>query len=88
MAKKLRRNQVNSLTIRRIFVWVASMVIATILGILMIQILLPVLSPDPNAKGVSIQEFGPLYFLTMVIPLGLIFVTWFDYLADTKIWPE
>jgi hypothetical protein len=79
---------VNSLTVRRIMVWVGSMIAGAIVGFLMIQILLPALSPDPNAEAVSIPKFGTLYFLTMVIPLGLIFMTWLDYLLDTKIWPD
>lgn len=78
----------NSLTVRRVVVWVGSMILGAIIGFLMIQILLPALSPDPNAEPVSIQEFGILYFLTMIIPLGLIFMTWLDYLLDTKIWPD
>lgn len=77
-----------SLTIRRLIVWVVSMVIGTAIGWLIITFVLPALSPDPNAVAVSIDEYGRIYFLSTVIPLGLVFMTWLDYFLDTRIWPD
>jgi hypothetical protein len=78
----------SSLTIRRLMVWVISMAVATAIGYLIIVFLLPALSPDPNAQAVSVNEYGKIYFLSTVIPLGLVFVTWLDYFLDTRIWPD
>lgn len=78
----------SSLTIRRLIVWVGSMVVATLVGWLIITFLLPALSPDPNAQPVTIEQYGRIYFLVTVIPIGLIFVTWLDRFVDTRIWPD
>lgn len=78
----------NSLTIRRILVWVVSMILGFIVSYGIIQIVLPALSPDPNAEAISIQVYGIIYFLVTAVPLGLLFMTWFDYFADTRIWPD
>lgn len=78
----------SSLTIRRLIVWLISMALGTVIGILIITFVLPAVSPDPNAKAVTIEQYGRLYFLTTVIPLGLIFMTWLDYFMDTRIWPD
>lgn len=78
----------DSLTVRRIFVWIVSMVLGFLISFVVIQALLPALSPDPNAKAISIQKYGIIYFLTTAIPLGLLFMTWLDYFLDTRIWPD
>lgn len=78
----------NSLTVRRIFVWVVSMALGFAVGWLIITFLLPALSPDPNAEAISIQTYGIIYFLVTVVPLGLLFMTWFDYFLDTRILPD
>lgn len=78
----------SSLAIRRLIVWVVSMVLGTVVGLLIITFLLPALSPDPNAASVSVEEYGRIYFLTTVVPLGLIFMTWLDAFLDTRIWPD
>jgi hypothetical protein len=78
----------SALTIRRLIVWVVSMALGTAIGWLIITFLLPALSPDPNAQGVTIDQFGRIYFLTTVIPIGLVFVTWLDRFVDTRIWPD
>lgn len=64
------------------------MAIGFVLSWLIITFFLPAVSPDPNAQAVSIDEYGRLYFLVTWIPIGLVFVTWLDYLFDTKIWPD
>jgi hypothetical protein len=79
---------VSSLTVRRVVVWVVSMVLGFVLGLIILTVVLPLLSPDPNAQPVSIQDYGIIYFLTTVIPLGLIFVTVLDAFLDTRIWPD
>ncbi|PJF41026.1 MAG: hypothetical protein D6737_09235 [Chloroflexi bacterium] len=39
----------------------------------------------PEATGITIADYGRVYFLTTAIPIGFIFVIWFDYFLDTKI---
>lgn len=78
----------SSLTVRRAIVWVVSMVLGVVVGLLILTFVLPLLSPDPNATAISIEEYGIIYFLTTAIPIGLIFMTWLDYFMDTKIWPD
>jgi ABC-type antimicrobial peptide transport system permease subunit len=84
----LEFGDMSSLLLRRIMVWAIGMGTGTLIGWLIITFLLPALSPDPNARAISIQEYGIIYFLTTVVPLGLIFVTWLDYYLDTRIWPD
>lgn len=78
----------SSLLLRRIVVWAVSMGLGTLIGLLIITFVLPGLSPDKNAKAISVAEYGIIYFLVTVVPLGLIFVTWLDYFLDTRIWPD
>ncbi len=78
----------SSLLLRRVVVWTVSMVLGALIGWLIITFVLPGLSPDKNAKAISIAEYGIIYFLVTVVPLGLIFVTWLDYFLDTRIWPD
>jgi hypothetical protein len=77
-----------SLTIRRIIVWVASMVMGVLTALLIITFFLPAVSPDPNAEAVSVANYGLQYFFWTAFPLGLMFVTILDYFLDTKIWPD
>ncbi len=78
----------SSLAFRRIIVWVISMALGFAVSWLIITFFLPAVSPDPTAQAVSINEYGRLYFLVTWIPLGLVFMTWLDFLLDTKIWPD
>ncbi|MBK9122679.1 MAG: hypothetical protein IPM16_06100 [Chloroflexi bacterium] len=78
----------SSLLFRRILVWVIGMGTGFVLGLLIITFLLPALSPDPNARAISIQQYGIIYFLTTVVPLGLMFVTILDRYLDTRILPD
>lgn len=78
----------SALNMRRLIVWVVSMVLGFLVGMIILTFVLPALSPDPNATAVSIEEYGIIYFITTVFPIGLIFVTIFDQFLDTRIWPD
>lgn len=78
----------SALNVRRLIVWVVSMGLGFVIGMIILTFLLPALSPDPNATAVSIEEYGIIYFITTIIPIGLIFMTIFDHFADTRIWPD
>lgn len=78
----------SSLNVRRAIVWVVSMLLGVLVGLLILNLVLPGFSPDPNAEPVSVSEYGILYFLTTVVPIGLIFVTILDQFLDTRIWPD
>ena len=64
------------------------MALGFVISWLIITFALPFVSPDSNAEAVSIAEYGRLYFLVTMIPIGLIFVCWLDYFMDTKILPD
>ena len=78
----------SSLNVRRAIVWIVSMLLGGLVGLLILNFVLPLLSPDPNAEPVSVAEYGIIYFLTTVVPIGLIFVTILDHFLDTRIWPD
>lgn len=91
----------SSLTIRRIIVWSVSMVLGLLVGYGIITVgfdLLPELRRIPiagwlfggikNPQGVSLQEYGTLYYLFTSIPIGLVFVIWLDAFMDTRILPD
>lgn len=81
----------SSLTIRRIIVWVVSMVLGLIVGYGIITVgfdLLPLFSAVQTPQGVSIEEYGIQYFLFTSIPIGLVFVVWLDAFMDTRILPD
>lgn len=81
----------SSLTIRRIIVWVVSMVLGLIAGYGIITVgfdMLPLFSAVQTPQGVSIEEYGMLYFLFTAIPIGLVFVVWLDAFVGTKILPD
>ncbi|MEQ8677973.1 MAG: hypothetical protein RLP44_03245 [Aggregatilineales bacterium] len=78
----------SSLLFRRIVVWLISLTIGFLVSWLIVTFVLPAVSPDPNASTISLGEYGRIYFLVTWIPIGLIFMTVFDYVMDTKIWPD
>ena len=81
----------SSLTIRRIIVWVVSMVLGLLLGYGIITVgfdMLPLFSAVQTPQGVSIDEYGMLYYLFTSIPIGLVFVIWLDAFMDTRILPD
>ncbi|MBC7869913.1 MAG: hypothetical protein H7Y09_03675 [Chitinophagaceae bacterium] len=78
----------SSLFIRRAIAWGVGMALGFVITLLLITFFLPAVSPDPNATAVSIGQYGRVYFLVTMVPIGLIFMTWLDYFLDAKIWPD
>lgn len=81
----------SSLTIRRLIVWVVSMVLGFIAGYGIITVgfdMLPLFTAVQTPQGVSIEEYGLLYYLFTAIPIGLVFVIWLDAFMDTRILPD
>ncbi len=91
----------SSLTVRRIIVWVVSMVLGFVVGYGIITVvfdLLPLLHFIPligwlfegikAPQGITIQEYGIQYYLFTSIPIGLVFVIWLDAFMDTRILPD
>ena len=81
----------SSLTIRRIIVWVVSMILGFGVGYLIITVgfdLLPLFTSVQSPQGVSLQEYGIQYFLWTAVPIGLVFVIWLDAFMDTRILPD
>ena len=87
----------SSLTIRRIIVWVVSMILGLIVGYGIITVvfdMLPLLHLIPlvgwlfegikSPQGISLQEYGIQYYLFTSIPIGLVFVIWLDAFMDTR----
>jgi hypothetical protein len=78
----------SSLTLRRIFVWVVSMLLGFALTALFITLVLHRLVASGTGEPVTLQKYGQIYFLVTAIPIGLIFVCWLDYFMDTRILPD
>ncbi len=81
----------SSLTIRRIVVWVISMVLGLLVGYGTITVgfdMLPLFSAVQTPQGVSIEEYGMIYYLFTSIPIGLVFVIWLDAFMGTRILPD
>ena len=81
----------SSLAIRRIIVWSLSMVLGLLVGYGIITVgfdMLPLFSAVQTPQGVSIEEYGLLYYLFTSIPIGLVFAIWLDAFMDTRILPD
>lgn len=81
----------SSLTIRRIIVWVVSIVLGFVVGYGIITVgfdMLPLFTSIEAPQGVSLQEYGILYFLFTAGPIALVFVIWLDAFMDTRILPD
>lgn len=72
--------------ILRIFVWAVSMALGFAIAALIVVVGLPAIKPE--SAGITIAEFGTLYYLFIAVPLGLVFLVWIDLLADTGILPD
>ncbi len=73
-------------TILRIFVWGISMALGFAVAALIVVVGLPAIKPE--SAGITIADFGTLYYLFIAVPLGLVFLVWLDLLADTGILPD
>ncbi len=81
----------SSLTIRRIIVWAVSMVLGLIVGYGIITVgfdMLPIVSAVQTPQGVTIEEYGTIYYLFTSVPIGLVFMIWLDAFMDTRILPD
>ena len=81
----------SALGVKRLLVWVISMVLGFVIAALIISVgfdLLPLFTSVQHPAGITPSEYGNIYFLVTAVPIGLIFVVWLDYLMDTKILPD
>lgn len=81
----------SSKTLKRTLVWVLSQVLGAVATYLIITVgfdLLPVFTSIQTPQGVTVEEYGYLYFLATSIPLGVIFMIWMDRFVDTGILPD
>lgn len=76
----------SSMTIRRLIVWSVSMVLGFVVGWLIVTVGYPVIKPE--SAGITVADFGTMYFLVLSVPIGLIFVVWLDAFFGTKILPD
>lgn len=76
----------SSLTVRRLIVWVVSFALGFLVSWLIISVGFPIILP--TSRGVSIQEYGYMYFLVTMVPISLVFVIWLDAFLDTRILPD
>ncbi len=70
----------------RIFVWGLSMLLGFAVAALIVVVGLPAIKPE--SAGITIADFGILYYLFIAVPLGLVFLVWLDLLAGTDILPD
>lgn len=86
----------SSLTIKRIAVWIVSIILGGGSAYLIITVgfsILPHISLPPiitpvQSHAITIAEYGNIYFLTTALPLVLLFMVWLDHFLDTKILPD
>lgn len=81
----------SSLTLKRLVVWVVSMGLGFLTGYLIITAgfdLLPVISSIQTPQGVTIEEYGIIYFLVTAVPIGIVYLIWLDRFLDTRILPD
>jgi hypothetical protein len=76
----------SSLAIRRLIVWVISFVLAFVVSYLLVVVGFPLI--NRNAIGITLAEYGTMYFLVTMVPIALVFVTWLDKFMGTKILPD
>ena len=81
----------SGLTIRRIIVWVISMLLGLVVGYGLITVgfdMLPLFSAVQTPQGVTIAEYGVQYYLFTSLPIGMVFVIWLDAFMGTRILPD
>ncbi len=77
----------NSLTLRRIVVWVVSMALGFLIAGLFVTVILPWMGPNAG-NPISVDKYGVQYFFWTAFPIGLIFVVWLDHFLDAHILPD
>ena len=83
----------SSLTVKRIIVWVVSLILGSLGALLIItvgfallpSIFLPPIITPVNSEAISISKYGTIYFLTTALPLVLLVMVWLDHFLDTRI---
>ena len=86
----------SSLTVKRIIVWVVSLILGSLGAFLIItvgfallpSIFLPPIITPVNSEAISIAKYGTIYFLTTALPLVLLVMVWLDHFLDTRILPD
>lgn len=86
----------SSLTVKRIIVWVVSIILGSLGAFLIItvgfallpSIFLPPIITPVNSEAISIAKYGTIYFLTTALPLVLLVMVWLDHFLDTRILPD
>jgi len=79
------------LNVKRLIVIVLSQILGFGLGFLIITVgfnALPLISSIQTPQGVTIEEYGIIYFLVTAVPLGIIVMIWLDKFMDTQILPD
>jgi hypothetical protein len=79
------------LNVKRFVVIVLSQVIGFFIAYLIITVgfdLLPLISSIQSPQGVTIAEYGIIYFLVTAVPIGIIVMIGLDAVMDTKILPD
>lgn len=79
------------MTLKRALVWGISQILGAVVTYLIITVgfdLLPLFSSVQTPQGVTIQEYGYMYFLVTSVPIGLVFMIWMDRFMDTGILPD
>jgi hypothetical protein len=74
------------LFIRRLIVWGVSFVLGFAVAYILVVVGLPAI--NINARGMTIERYGTIYFLVTMVPLALVFVVWLDKFMGTKILPD
>ena len=81
----------SELTLKRIVVLIVSQGLGFVTTFLIITVgfdALPLISSIESPQGVSIAEYGILYFLVTAVPIGIVFMIWMDRFLDTGILPD
>jgi hypothetical protein len=76
------------LTIRRLIVWIVSMLLGALITVAVLTFFLPWKNPSPNAEVVGLAKYGTVNFTVTTFAFGMIFVTILDHFMDTRIWPD
>jgi hypothetical protein len=79
------------LNVKRLVVIVISQLIGFFITYLIISVgfdLLPLISSIQTPQGVTIAEYGTIYFLVTAVPIGIIVMIALDAVMDTKILPD